>query len=395
MKEEQVHWLLDPRVLDYFKFRPFHWWEVGAIALVVGALAGYGLLVVFLDRRARAHRRRSKQLSRLETWLAAWQLAPEEEEALWELAGERKPLALYAVLADPVRFERAVHEALSGGEQLPFTAHVRDMLGYRSDNLSCPVVSTRQLMAGDHLRFTVWEEGRPQHHYGVITAVSPGGVAVELTEAGFRDVIGTRGAIEMFYLRDNDLEVRFPLQVRSSDAERHRLLLAHQLVQGGQRPRSTRLPMLRPVTVRVQSPLEEATGPVQPDWREGAPPAAEPGQEPAPQVPRATQGRELRAALLEMSDGGFSMVTLHAVAEGAYVHYEMPMPRGRTLPIVGRVLDCRAFAGNRWLVRCELRGLLPSQRNTLSQVLRLEQARRVKALQAERRRLLRDVGDGS
>ncbi|HKI98508.1 MAG TPA: hypothetical protein VKB51_08565 [bacterium] len=382
MKEDHYIGVLDPRILEYVKFSRFHWWEIGAIAVVLGALLGYALLAVVLDRRARARRRKHKQLSRLEAWLDAWRLEPDEEEALWELAGQRKPLALYALLAEPLRFERAVHEALISGKHLPFTERVRDALGYRSDNLSCPVVSTRQLMVGDHLRFAVWEEGRPQHHYAIVTAVSAAGLAVELTEAGFRDVTSARGETELFFLRGNDLEVRFPLAVRTADAERHRLLLAHQLVRGGQRPRSTRLPMLRPITFRLRAQAAELASPHALATGELA--AGQPG---------GAQGQEMRGALLEMSEGGFSMVTLHPVAEGAYVEHAMQLPRGRYLPIVGRVLDCRAFAGNRWLVRCELRGLTPTQRNTLSQVLRLEQARRLRAIQAERRKRLRESGE--
>jgi hypothetical protein len=384
MNGEHHFWVIDPRVVEYVKFAKFHIWELWAIAIVLGALGSYALLALVLDRQARIRRRRQRQLARLETWLSAFQLEPDEEEALWSLSGDGRPHSLYAVLSDPGRFERAVHEALSGGEPMPFLERVRDELGYRSDNLSAPVVSTRQLMPGDHLRFTVWEEGRPQHHYGFITAVSPGGVAVELTEAGFRDVTTTKGMVELFYLRSNDLEVRLPFVLRSTDAERHRLLLAHQLVRGGQRPRSTRLPMLRAITFRLHA-------------AQAAPPLHAPGEQPEPGQPLAgaVPGQELRAALLEMSEGGFSMVTLQPIAEGAYVEYALPLPRSRVLPLVARVLDCRPFAGNRWLVRCELRGLLPSQRNLLSQVLRLEQRQRLRAIQAERRKRRREESDAS
>jgi hypothetical protein len=375
MPQDRHIWVLDPRVLDYVKFSQFQWWELLAIAAVLAALFSYALLAVFLDRRARARNRRLKRLARLETWLEAWQLAPEEEQALWELAGDRNPLALYTLLADPGTFERAVHQALAGGERLPFTERVREALGYHSDNLGIPIVSTRQLRAGDHFRFAVWEEGRPQHHYGVVTAVSPAGVAVELTDAGCKAVVGTRGESELFFLRGNDVEVRFPLTVRSMDRERNRLLLSHQLVRGGQRARSTRLPMLRPIAFRLHAQLSGPTAEAQRGPQAG-------GDELVGGLP----GREMRGALLEMSEGGFSMVILEPVAEGAYVEYAMPMPRGRTLPIMGRVLDCRPFAGSRWLVRCELRGLLPTQRSALSQMLRLEQQRRIKAMQAERRK---------
>lgn len=374
MQQDHFVWLLDPRVLEAFKFARFHWWELISIAVVLGALVAYAVLAVLLDRRARRRRRRAKRLARLETWLEAARLSPEEEESLWELAGEHKPLALYAVLADPVRFEHAVQQALGGGDRLPFLDRLRVLLGYCSDNPTCPVVSTRQLLPGDHLRFSVWEEGTPQGHYAVVTAVSAAGLAVELTETGFHDVTATRGVTELFLLRNNDLEVRFPLVVRSSDAQRHRLLLTHQVVRRGQRPRGTRLPLLRPIAFRVQArPAAPELGEL-PDWLHPAAP------------PAGAQGEEMRGGLLEMSEGGFSMVTVQAIPEGAYVHFDMPLPRSRMLPIVGRVLDCRSFAGNRWLVRCELRGLLPTQRNTLGQLLRLEQARRIRDIQAERRK---------
>ena len=384
MPDDRYFWVLDPRVLKYVRFAEFHWWQVLLILGVLGALASYALLAYVLDRRARARRRRIKQRARLDTWLAAWQLAPEEEDVLWELAATRDPLELYRLLADPVAFEAALHERLQGGERLAFIDEVRRALGYQSDNLATPIVSTRQLLPGDHFRFATWEAGRPLPHYGIVTAVSAAGVAVELNEAGFKAVTGTGGETDLFYLRGNDVEVRFPLVMRSMDAERHRLLLAHQLVRGGQRPRSIRLPMLRPVTFRLHTQLSAPTA-AQAAARPA--PAREADDQAQPDAAVAgAPGREMRGALLEMSEGGFSMVVLEAIAEGAYLEYPMPLPRGRTLPIMGRVLDCRPFTGNRWLVRCELRGLLPSQRNLLSQVLRLDQARRLKAMQDERRK---------
>jgi hypothetical protein len=388
MQDDRHFWVLDKRVLEYVRFNEFQWWELGAIAVVLGALGGYALLALYLDRRARARSRRRKQRARLEAWLEDWQLEPEELEALQGMAGGSRPEHLYALLADPVRFERAVHQAVQAEEPLRFIERVREALGYRSSNLHVPIASTRQLVAGDHFRFTVWEEGRPQHHYGFVTAVSAAGVAVELTEAGFKAVQQRAGEVELFYLRGSDVEVRFPLRIRSRDTDRHRLLLAHELVRGGHQARSTRLPMLRPIHFRLHAQLgrmeQEPTAGMPREADELAPPEAGP----------APAGKPMRGALLEMSEGGFSMVVLQPVAEGAYVEFELPLPRGRTLPIMGRVLDCRPFAGTRWLVRCEQRGLTSTQRNTLSQALRLEQQRRLKAMQAERRKRRREEDKG-
>ena len=52
------------------------------------------------------------------------------------------------------------------------------------------------------------------------SAVSPGGVSVELTEAGFDAVRGKGGEVDLFYLRGNDVEYRFPLVMRSADPAR-------------------------------------------------------------------------------------------------------------------------------------------------------------------------------
>lgn len=374
MPDDRHFWVLDSRVLEYVKFSEFHWWELLLIAAGLSLLLGYALLALFLDRRERARERRGRHRARLEAWLERCALDREELAALAGLAGSARSQALYRLLADPVRFETAVHEAAAAGEHLGFLDRVREVLGYASGNLHVPIVSTRQLVPGDHFRFSVWEEGRPQHHFGVVTAVSPAGVAVELTAAGFRSVQSRGAETDLFYLRGNDVEYRFPLAIRSADGERHRLLLAHQLVRGGQRPRGTRLPMMRAIAFRVRRPVGELEAEI----------AGVVGEEAAPAPAR--QGEERRGALLEMSEGGLSLVTQEPVAEGTYLDYEMPLPRGRLLPLVARVLDCRPFAGNRWLVRCELRGLSPTQRNTLSQALRLELQRRLRAMQDERRK---------
>ena len=95
--------------------------------------------------------------------------------------------------------------------------------------------------------------------------------------------------------------------------------------------------------------------------------------------------------LLEMSEGGFSLVLNREIPGSSYVSFELPRPRRRTLAMMGRVLDCRPFGGNRWLVRCELRGHTATQRSVLGQLLRMERQRRLRLIRSEQRELRRSV----
>lgn len=371
MEANRQVWVLDPRILDYLKFDEFHWWEILLIIGSLSALASYFLLVIYLDRRARAREKRLKQLARLQRWLAEWDLTPTEVESLQALSGDRKRISLYRLLSEPARFEAAVHRAAEAGQPLSFAERVRDALDYHSGNLRVPVVSTRQLVPGDHFRFAVWEGGRPQHHYGQVITVGPAGLTLELTDDGFRAVRGKGAEMDAFYLRGNDSEYRFPLRIRGAVAGRNLLTLAHQLVGGGQRPRGARLPIVKPMSFRVRT---ELAGPEAPEANLDLVPA-----------------QEMRGVLLEMSEGGFSLVLNSEIPGGSYVSFELPRPRRRTLAMMGRVLDCRPFGGNRWLVRCELRGLTATQRSVLGQLLRMERQRRLRLIRSEQRELRRSM----
>ncbi len=138
------------------------------------------------------------------------------------------------------------------------------------------------------------------------------------------------------------------------------------MVGNGQRPRSARLSLILEVPFRERVLQEE--------------PAAE-------LDPTSPTSREEQGLLLDLSEGGFSMAHSRPIAEGHFLEFALPLKRGRSRPrLTGRVVECRAFSGNQYLIRCELRGLTPSQRNMLHQVVRLEQQNRLKVLAPVSRR---------
>ncbi len=364
MEQERYVWLLDPKVLDYFKFAEFSWWQVVLFFAAFGAVGAYFLFGVLLHRYSLTRHRRRKDAERLERWLTAAELSEEELERLHEMAGDRRAPAVYRLLNDPARFERRVQEAYRAGHFPGFSERLRDLLGYHSQNPRIRVVSTRQLQAGEHFRFAVTASGRPRHFYGQLVRGGVDGFTVEVTEDGFAAIRENPTETELFFLRANDQEYRFPLSILGAEERLHRLHLAHGLVASGHRPRGFRLPMVRVMTFAVRT---EVAG------EDFSAPALE-------QVPAHTA----RGVLLDLSEGGFSLLLAELFPAGCYVSFTLTLPRERKLPILGRALEVRPFAGNRFLLRCELKGVSHEARNVLYQVLHMEQRRRL--LQ---RRLLR------
>ena len=352
MEEERQIWIFNREVLENLKFPEFDMWKLVLVFVVLGVLVSYFLFVIYLDRRSKKAALRRKQQARVEGWLEEWELESGEEKVLREMAGgEEDALSLFQMLNHPRRFETRVHESFVEGGGHPFLDRVRRQLGYQSDNLSVPLVSTRQLIVGDHLRFLILDGLRPLNHYGIVTAVDTRGITVQLTEEGYLAQRGKALDSELFYLRGNDMEYRFRLQVRRENPRRNSLVLNHQLVERGHSPRYTRLPILRTFTFSVRAELES--------------------QDDSIFVEDIRPPEQLKGVLLEMSEGGFSLALHSAVTDGHYIEFSLPTPRGREIPICGRILKCGPFGGNRWLARCELRGVTPTQRSALAQLLRL------------------------
>lgn len=358
MEEQRQIWIFNREILEHLKFPEFEWWKLVLVFVVLGVLGFYFLLVIIVDRRNKKALLRRKQRARLEGWLEDWGLESAEEYALREMAGEEDPLSLFHMLDNPRRFEKRVHEAAGEGGGQSFLERVRRHLGYHSDNLSVPIVSTRQLIVGDHLRFLVRDGLRPYNHYGIVTAVELRGITVQMTAEGFLAQQGKARDTELFYLRGNDMEYRFPLQVRSENPRGNSLVLTHQLVERGHAPRFTRLPILRTFSFTVRAELES--------------------QDDFEFVEDTVPPEKRKGVLLEMSEGGFSLALQSGVTAGHYIEFALPTPRGREIPIRGRILNCGPFGGGRWLVRCELRGVTPTQRSALAQLLRLAWRSRMK-----------------
>ena len=357
MAEQEKFWLINGRIFEHFRFEAFSWWELALIALVLSALGTYFLLAVLLERRHRARALRKKAEDRLEQWLAEWELGKGQVALLRGLAPERGAMSLYRLLSDPAQFERAVHEGFSRGLELDFTDRIRGFLEYRSSDPRVPVVSTRQLVVGDHLRFGFWVMAQPIHQYGRVISNKTEGLVVQCTEEGWAMVRERADEGEMFFLRDNDFEYAFPLVLGTRPVGEHQLFLEHQARAPRVRPRGTRLPVRRSVVFRAFLTL---------------PSREEDGEGESNEPPRKVPG-----VLLEMSEGGFSAAMEKPVSEGGYLEFDLPLPRGREMTLLGRVQGCRPFGGTRWLARCEMRGFSQAQRGALSQLLRLAWRRRL------------------
>ncbi|MEE8434933.1 MAG: hypothetical protein V3S64_09120 [bacterium] len=364
---------LDPSVLEYFKFGAFSWWQLVIFFAAIAALAGYFFIGVLLNNMSNRRAKWAKQRSQVERWLEAWELDDAELEHLRLLAGELEPRSLYGFLGDPVRFEERIHEHWLAGRYFPVSERLRGQLGYYTDNLRGIVVSTRQLMPGDHFRFSTQAAGaKPRHFYGQMVSGGREGIVVEVSEGGCDFIRAHETESELFYLRGDDLEYRFPLKILGGDPQREHLVLAHQLVDFGHRPRAIRLPLVRPMEFSVRAlPSDDRAEDEQPGQIAGA---------------------KVNGVLLELSEGGFSALVTRTFPAGVYFGFSLTLPRGRVLPILGRMIESRPFGGKSHIIRCEARGMSRERRNTLDRLLRTELNRRL-SLEKEKKRSARQKAD--
>jgi len=354
MGEREGFLFLDGQVFEFLKFRQFEWVEVLLVILAISALAGYFFMAHYLHRRTMARQLWRKQQERLHRWLADWRLGDTELERLRQLAGGDSDEALYRLLGDPFRFERAIDEAARAGRYPHFTERIRMALRYHSHNLRIPVVSTRQILTGDYFRIELSTGGRGENVYGQLKATTPHGFMVELTPQDLAS-LGKESSPGMFYLRGHDVEHRIPCRITARDPATGLLTVAHALVETQHGPRKARLPIIRPFNFSVEPAVEGGEGGY------------------ASMV-------SMRGVLMELSEGGFSCLQKNEVAPGSLVHIRLKRPNGEALPVTGRVLATQVHSAGRWLLRCEIRGLAPRQRNALSHLLWSEQSRRMQRL---------------
>jgi len=362
MNEQRVIWILDPTVLKQIRIPEFGWIELGLFLCTVLFFVAYLFVVHVLDRRFAGFTRRRRKEEDLWRRLEPAGLDAPQWEALRALAGTRREGKLLEFLADPVRFESRVQRAHEAGEarELGFVPKLRGHLGYQSDNYLVPLISTRQLLPGDSVRLSPRHPDRLSHHYGTVDAVDGSTFTIRLGGAGL-DPADLRAAdMDLFVMRGQDLEHRFPFLPAGPPGHPARITLRHALARLDRTPRQIRLPLLIEVRYEERTPHGRAADPLDPEMAPG-----EPG----------------RGVLYDLSDGGFALVTARAHAPGKLLRLTIPLRRpGKTLPLQGRVANCRPLPHGRFMVHATLRGLDRQQRHFLHQVVIHEQNRRQKTL---------------
>jgi hypothetical protein len=360
MNQERTFWILDPTVLRQIRMPEFGWYELVLLAATGAFFALYLFAVWYLDRRFTRKIKRDQKAADLERRLEQARLTQEERAALYALAGTRHEAKLLDFLTDPVAFEVRVHEALEAGEAagLDFLPRLRAHLGYQSNNFFVPLISTRQLLPEDGVRLSWQNSAQPTHHYGTVEAVGASTFTIRLGGAGLDPAEFHAGELELFAMRGQDLEHRFPFLPAEPLRNPARIVLRHALARLDRRPRQIRLPLLVEVIYEERSAHGRAADALDPDLAPGEPE---------------------RGMLYDLSDGGFALVARRAHALGRMLRLTVPLRRpGRQLLLLGRVAACRPLGGEQWMVHATLRGLSRKQRHFLHQVVMHEQHRRLK-----------------
>lgn len=360
MNEETTKWLFDPQVLDYVKWTRMESREL-LIALVgLSLLALYILVVVFLERKAKSREKWRTKKARLNHWIKLCRLTPEEQQLLQGLSGGKTWKTIYRLLGEPAFFETQVHKALSEGPGtmlIPLADRVRFTLRNRSTNLTIPVVSTRQLVAGDVFHLWIKAGSEVRHVFAWVIRNLPRGVLLEMTGEGNRNLAGGM-EVDAFFLRGEGMEYRFPWQPQALDEKSHTILLNHAMVAKAHRPRRIRLPLGHEVPYQVLEALDK------------------------PPVVTA------KGVLLELSEGGFTVLQKESVPIGHYARVVLSGPKSGDMPLTGKVLHTQSFPGRQWLLRCEMRKLSPAMETTLSRLITRELERRLNRAQAKRRKTM-------
>ena len=362
MEERRYFWVFERNPLDYLRLPEFTLLEG---VLIVGSLVGlalYVMLIVYLDGLEKGKARRAKQMAWLERWLKHLQLNPQEEAALDLLAGGGAPKARYELLSSPIRLETRVHEAISAGQPIPpaFAENLRDKLGYTSQNLRVPVVSTRQLVTGDPVRISFSSGGMPHHYYGKVAAQGSLNFAVDVHADAVKSLAEAGGEADLFYIRALGLEYPFVHAAARPGKNPEQLVLRHMLAREHQAPRAARLPVMQEVAFRPHDIKSSPVDDLDPD------------------KVRPAEGKGL---LLDISTGGFCLGHVGELEVGLYIELRLPLKQGRqALTLIGRIKASRPFTRDQWLTRCEIRGMDAVQRKLLAQILRRGQNNRLRML---------------
>ena len=353
MENDRISWFINSEIFKYLKLPGLTWLEVVLIAVGLSALSGYFLMVLFLDERLRSRWKKAKEMAQLRRWLEDWRPIDEQMDLLREMAADETDEGLYAFLDNPVAFETQVDQAFKKASAVPmeFLERIRYTLKYYSGNPRVKLVSSRQFRENDPVRLAVWEAGRPQHFYGRVGKVDAHNFTLLLPQAGIVSINGKGSEVDLFFLRENDSEYAFPFLLHTINPQENKAILKHTLVRRNQTPRPSRLPLLMDISYRSRPSEADVVADLDPS---------------------TTPSDYLPGTLLDISEGGFALISNHPVPPGEFTEFTMPPRwRGRAMPLVGEVLECRDFPGDQLLIRCKLVNLTPADRNYLQQMIRV------------------------
>jgi len=357
MEDNGYIWMIDRRVLEYIRFHEFSWLEIGLIVVGLAALVLYGVFAYYVDRRTRHRERKKADRRKLSDWLGPMSLSQEEYNLLKGLTETNNWRGLYQLLSDAREFEVVLHKAISQDPALSALGEkVRETRRFKSNNLNIPVVSTRQFVNGDVFLLAVPEGSEENHLFAWVEKVTSEYFTLQFSDEDFKNVKKHQDKVESNYLRGMEIEHPFPWEVMGEDREHNLLLMRHTLTPTDRNPRKIRLPFGHNINVTIHgslSPenLEDSNG-------------------------NGTQGVTKSAQLLDLSDGGFSLLYENEIWKGHYITMHLSRTGGHGLPLTGKVLESRPFKDGKWLVRCEMKGVTPAKQSHLSLLLSREIERR-------------------
>lgn len=358
MEERRYFWHWEINPFDVINLPEFTLLEGVLIVSFLAVLGLYLMLIVLLESREKRKAKRVKQLAWLSRWLEHLKLDPGEEAELHRLAGSPEPLALQELLSSPAKLEFRLHEALSTNQSVShrFAEKLRDKLGYTSRNLRIPVVSTRQLVAGDPVRISFATGGTPHHYYGKVLASGNATFAVEIHPDAVKILAEAGSEADIFYIRALGLEYPFTHVAARAGKNPDQMVLKHTLARTG--PRAARLPLMLELRFRQTAVDASPVDDLDPDKAGSA---------------------ERNGQLLDISTGGFCLGHKGELIPGDYIEIRLPLKRrGRELILTGRVVASRPFTSDQWLSRCELRGMDSAKRKLLGNLLKSGQASRLR-----------------
>ncbi len=319
-----------------------------------GAVLLCALLVfLWIFRIAARYLKRRRTYTRMRAMLRRVDLSDAEHNVLQTLAGGGFH-ALYRMLETPVIFENRVHRAHHRGmDGLAFIGRLRASLGYTSKTPNATIVSTRQLSEGDLCQILVHDRGIMHEFYGVISAVSTDDLVLRLNQSSLKMIMNSKEHDTQFgvLLGEGRAIHQFPFHPIGQDVAGQGLRVAHSMLDTKHASRNPRLPMLRNVKCRVRHPGKK-------------------------EVVR-------EALLIEVSEGGCSMMFDQRLPVQAAVSFWLPIRWSTPISMVGFVLESYEQSRGWWIARLSVSRMSKPQRETMREALKREFQRRLNRLEKD------------